>query len=89
MKQAQEKGYRTYLYFVCIDDPTVNVQRVEDRVKKGGHKVDITKIISRYPDTLKNLYHAIKYSNRAYYPAIAFLRSAGSQQQNNVAGIFS
>lgn len=66
MKQAQEMGYRTYLYFVCIDDPTVNVQRVEDRVKKGGHKVDTTKIISRYPDTLKNLYKAIKYSNRAY-----------------------
>ncbi len=66
MKQAQEMGYRTYLYFVCIDDPTVNVERVEDRVKKGGHRVDTTKIISRYPDTLKNLYQAIKYSNRAY-----------------------
>jgi predicted ABC-type ATPase len=66
MKQAREKVYRRYLYFVCIDDPTVNVKRVEDRVKKGGHRVDTTKIISRYPDTLKNLYLAIKYADRAY-----------------------
>lgn len=66
MKQAQKKGYRTYLYFVCIDDPQINVQRVEDRVKKGGHDVDTAKIISRYPGTLKNLYLAIRHANRAF-----------------------
>jgi predicted ABC-type ATPase len=66
IRQARMKGYRTYPYFVCIDDPTVNVKRVEDRVNKGGHKVDTAKIIARYPDTLKNLYPAIKNVDRAY-----------------------
>lgn len=66
MKAAQKKGYRTYLYFVCIDDPNINVKRVADRVEKGGHNVDAKKIISRYPDTLKNLNKAIKCANRTY-----------------------
>lgn len=66
MKVAQKNGYRTYLYFVCTDSPTINVQRVADRVNKGGHPVDPKKVISRYTDTLKNLYKAIRCANRAY-----------------------
>lgn len=33
---AKEIEYTTYLYFVCIDDPQVNISRVENRVQKGG-----------------------------------------------------
>jgi predicted ABC-type ATPase len=66
LKKAQKNGYKTYLYFVCTDNPEINVDRVANRVGKGGHKVSVNKIRSRYPDTLKNLYPAIKYSNRAY-----------------------
>lgn len=66
LKLAREKGYRVYLYFVCIDDPEINVSRVENRVAKGGHKVDQAKVISRYRSTLENAYAAIQLSNRAY-----------------------
>ena len=66
LREAQKKGYKTYLYFICIDDPELNVSRVADRVEKGGHKVDPEKIRSRYPGTLSNLYPAIRYSNRAF-----------------------
>ncbi len=66
LKEAQQKGYKTYLYFVCIDDPELNVSRVDDRVKKGGHPVAPEKIRARYPETLKNLYPAILNSNRAF-----------------------
>lgn len=66
LKDAQKKGYKTYLYFICTDDPELNVSRVADRVEKGGHKVDPEKIRSRYPGTLSNLYPAIRYSNRAF-----------------------
>lgn len=63
---AKEKGYRIYLYFVCIDDPNINVSRVENRVAKGGHKVDKAKVKSRYGPTLDNAYDAIQLSDRAY-----------------------
>jgi predicted ABC-type ATPase len=66
LKTAQKKGYKTYLYFVCIDNPDINVSRVMDRVSKGGHAVNTEKIKSRHPDTLKNLYKAIKFSDRAF-----------------------
>lgn len=63
---ARKNDYRTYLYFVCIDDPMINVTRVDNRVAKGGHKVDKEKIISRYKSTLENVYAAIQLSDRAY-----------------------
>lgn len=66
LKTAREKGYRIYLYFVCIDDPEINVSRVDNRVAKGGHKVDKGKIISRYKATLENVYDAIQLADRAY-----------------------
>ena len=66
IKMARRKGYKTYLYFVCTDNPEINVSRVSNRVVKGGHQVDDAKIRSRYPETLQNLYPAIKLSNRAY-----------------------
>jgi len=66
MKMAQKRGYKTYLYFVCTDNPQINVDRVANRVDKGGHAVDNLKIKSRYISTLTNLFPAIKLTNRAF-----------------------
>lgn len=63
---ASENGYKVYLYFVCTDNPEINVNRVANRVEKGGHEVDIDKIKSRYQNTLNNLYPAMKVAYRAY-----------------------
>ena len=67
LKRAQEKGYRTYLYYICIDDPLVNVDRVADRVTKAGHSVPTDKILDRYNRSLANSLTALQYTNRAYY----------------------
>lgn len=66
IKEANSSGYVSYLYFVCIDDPEVNISRVENRVQKGGHAVDSEIIKNRYTRTLKNLFPAIEISNKAY-----------------------
>jgi len=66
IKRANNRGYRTYLYFICTDDPEINVSRVANRKVKGGHNVSKKAILSRYPKTLENLYEAIKLSRRAY-----------------------
>ena len=63
---AKEAGYRNYLYFVCTDDPLVNIQRVENRVEKGGHAVLDDKISSRYYKTLDNLFDVIRVCYRTY-----------------------
>lgn len=66
IKNAKKNDYKTYLYFVCTDDPEINVGRVASRVEKGGHSVNIEKIRSRYTSTLKNLFPAIQLVHRAY-----------------------
>ena len=66
LKKAKKIGYKTYLYFVCTDDPEINVSRVANRIEKGGHAVDVDRIRSRYINTLNNLYPAIKVAQRSY-----------------------
>jgi len=66
LKKAQDLGYRTYLYFIATKDPIINISRVENRVKMGGHKVPKEKIINRYYRSLELLSNAVKYSSRAY-----------------------
>ena len=66
LKKAQESGYRTYLYFIATKDSIINISRVQNRVKKGGHAVPKEKIVSRYYRSLELLSEAVKYSNRAY-----------------------
>jgi predicted ABC-type ATPase len=66
LKQAQRAGYRTYLYFIATDDPEINLSRVRNRVKMGGHSVSEDRIAPRYYRSLDLLMDAIRYANRAY-----------------------
>lgn len=66
LQQAQQQGFRTYLYFVATTDPQINISRVRYRVKTGGHDVPQNKIIERYHRSLSLLIDAIGYSHRAY-----------------------
>ena len=66
MLQAQEQGYRTYLYFVATDTPKININRVANRADDGGHNVPVDKIVQRYHRSLKLLPEAVAASNRAY-----------------------
>lgn len=66
MRKAQERGYRTYLYFVATDDPEINVSRVSLRVSQGGHSVPEHLIRSRYVRSIGLLDDACSAANRAY-----------------------
>lgn len=66
LRKAQSRGYRTYLYYVATEDPTINVSRVQYRVRMGGHSVPIDKIVSRYQRSIDLLSEAIQFTSRAY-----------------------
>ena len=66
LQKAQELGYKTYLYYVATEDPSINIRRVQQRVANGGHDVPHDKIIARYHRSLDLLLSAIKATNRAY-----------------------
>jgi predicted ABC-type ATPase len=68
MKQAAEKGYKVYLYFVSTEDPEINKFRVKEvRVKEGGHDVPEDKIESRYYRSLQLMFDAAQVSYQAYF----------------------
>lgn len=66
IEKAKQQGYRIYLYFVCTEDPDINVDRVANRVAKGGHPVAEVNIRTRYVRTLENLLPAFLLADRAY-----------------------
>ncbi len=66
LAQAQRAGYPAYLYFIAMDDSEINVSRVRNRVKLGGHSVPEDRIVSRYHRSLDLLLNAIRHTNRAY-----------------------
>lgn len=66
LRKAKAHGFRTYLYFVATEDPAINISRVANRVKSGGHSVPKDKIISRYYRSLDLLAEAIQHTDRAY-----------------------
>ena len=55
IQRAHDAGYYIRVMFVLTRDSSINVERVAQRVKKGGHDVPEEKIHSRYEKSLKNL----------------------------------
>ena len=55
------------MYFIATETPNVNVKRIQQRVKEGGHDVPEDKTISRYRRCLEQVKFALPYLNRAYF----------------------
>jgi predicted ABC-type ATPase len=66
MKEARNRGYRVYLYFVATDDPEINLDRVSRRVMQGGHPVPTDKIRKRYRESIDLMTEACEVAHRAY-----------------------
>jgi predicted ABC-type ATPase len=64
MIRADDAGYEVTLYFVCTADPEINIRRVENRVRRGGHDVPHERIVARYRRTLKLLPYAALVARR-------------------------
>jgi len=51
----KSKGYRTELIFICLETPELAIERVKQRVLKGGHFVDEATIKTRFDSGLRLL----------------------------------
>ena len=63
LKKAKNFGYQIEIVYVLTADPQINVSRVAQRVKNGGHDVPMDKIISRYYKSLNNLSKIIQIAD--------------------------
>ena len=66
MCDANDVGYRCYLYFTSLGNPGASIERVQQRVAVGGHDVPKKKIIDRYERTMNNLLPAMRLAYRSY-----------------------
>lgn len=66
LRRAKASGFKIYLYFIATKNPVINIGRVENRVKCGGHDVPQNKITERYYKTMDNLYDALCLSDEVF-----------------------
>ncbi len=62
LRKAKDAGF----FYVCTENPEINVLRIAQRYLNGGHEVPISKVISRYYKSLALAAQAIDFVNRAY-----------------------
>jgi predicted ABC-type ATPase len=65
MQRAKQSGYWVRLYFMCLQDAELNVERVKKRVETGGHSVPIDKIKSRYIRSMELLSQSFLLADEA------------------------
>ena len=56
IKEAKKKGYEINLLYFWLKSPEFAIQRVAQRVSKGGHNIPNQVIIRRYYRGIKNLF---------------------------------
>ena len=66
LQKAKEAGFFIRLFYVCTDDPAINIRRIYQRYLNGGHEVPMSKVTDRYYKSLINMSKAIKFVVRAY-----------------------
>ncbi len=67
LRRAKEHGYKIYLYFVALENPILNCNRVKARVSQGGHDVSDTKVIERYSRTMNLIVDAMRIADITYF----------------------
>ena len=55
--RAHDKGYRVTLLFFWLNSPELAIQRVAERVSKGGHDIPEDIIRRRYVSGIQNLFN--------------------------------
>lgn len=65
LEDARARGYAVVIYFVALENPDLNVERVRQRVLLGGHPVPEDRIAPRYRRCLELLPEALAQCDRA------------------------
>ena len=82
IQEAKAHGFFIYLYFVGIDDIQVAIDRVHNRMSKGGHGIGDSFILKRFSQLNRNLTQilplcdgAILFDNTVKFRQIAILEN--------------
>lgn len=65
MREARQQGFAIRLVYVCLEDAEINIERVRERVARGGHHVPDDDVKRRYERSLRNLPAALRLADEA------------------------
>lgn len=66
MRRARGAGFDVTLFFISVEDPKINIERVAARVALGGHPVPEDRIVQRYRRTMESLSSAARTANKSH-----------------------
>jgi len=56
-RDAKEKGYRLILFYIWIGSIELSLDRIRDRVSKGGHDVSVADVTRRFPRSVRHFFN--------------------------------
>ncbi len=65
MEKAKSLGFTVALIYVATRDVSINLERVKQRVRKGGHDVPVEYQLRRYPRSFANMRKAFVLADEA------------------------
>ena len=93
IKRAKQKGYTIILNYIGVDTPEIAKERVDLRVKKGGHGIPHEDIDRRYFESLENLNKIISicdeiniYDNTDIFKLVACVEQGKLVWKNDETG---
>lgn len=66
IRRARELGYCIVMFYVCVKDPVIANNRIEQRGSAGGHLIDSAAVERRYDSSLSNLIEVIPLCDEVY-----------------------
>lgn len=56
LKNSKQSGYKIAIYFVYVEKVSINLQRIRQRVKEGGHSIPKETVLRRFPRSFENFW---------------------------------
>lgn len=60
LREAKKKGYKIIIYFIFLNKVSLNIDRIEKRVKQGGHFIPNKVVRRRYFRCFENFWNIYK-----------------------------
>ena len=67
MPKILSYGYKVVIMFVFLDHPRVCIERIKERVAKGGHHVPDADVVRRYYRSKRNFWNLYRFEVDSWY----------------------
>jgi len=85
IQTAKAKGYEIHLYYVGLESVDIALQRIEKRVREGGHGITARDVLRRYGNSFENLGIMLKYCDKiALYDNSGIMKEVAKFSQGNL-----